>query len=85
MSPRSTVLYGKLNLPNLLLLPLPPWSIILYEGLQFYNLLFLPLSAWSRVLYVELTVSAAQLVNGTPEFLCGLRGLAMALCRESEE
>jgi len=85
MSPRSTVLYGKLNLPHFSLLPLSPWSIILYEGLQFYNFLLLQLSARSRVLYVELTVSAAQLVNGTPEFLCGLYELAMALCRESDE
>jgi hypothetical protein len=84
MSPRSTVLYGKLNLPHFLFLPLSLWSIILYEGLQFYNFFLLPLSAWSRVLYVELTVSAAQLVNGTPEFLCGFYELAMTLCRESD-
>jgi len=85
MFPRSTVLYGKLNLPHFSLLPPSPWSIILYEGLQFYNFLLLPLYARSRVLYLELTVSAAQLVNGTPEFLCGLYELAMALCRESDE
>jgi len=85
MSPRSTVLYVKLNLPHFSLLPLSPWSIILYEGLQFYNFLPLPLSARSRVLYVEVTVSAAQLVNGNPEFLCGLYELAIALCRESDE